>query len=448
VALLSVVAVAGGPTQADLLAEVTGLDVEAVLDGCEAAVLAGLLLEDAQQPGAVILSHDLVRQTLEQSLSTARRLRLHARIAAALQAHGPMSPPEVVEVASHLTRAAPLVGPAAAVPHLVAASDDALLRYAHDQAERHLRTALELLAQVRDPAERAALEGPVRGRLRVLQLTVRGPGATELVDGAVAAPTDAESTLGWLASMIQATVTGRAPWSAAAAETVLSDGALPVAQLSAHFVHGFANHLVGRVLVAHADFEAAEELVADGVNVQIPGFFDGAVTTAGEGALVAHAEGDERRADALLDVAATRSARSEAARLITEQHRLWLAAMRRDVVGARRYAATCRTLAERLDYVAYTYSIDLVDAWAEALLGEPRGPDRADAAFDQYLATGLRIWEPMYLLLRAEAHEAWGGERRARELIMQSRAVEGRTGEVCSSPRLLAWAQALVPLTV
>jgi hypothetical protein len=68
-------------------------------------------------------------------------------------------------------------------------------------------------------------------------------------------------------------------------------------------------------------------------------------------------------------------------------------------------------------------------------------------AFARYVATGLRIWEPMYLLLRAEAHEAWGGERQARELITQSRAVEARTGEVCSSPRLLAWAQALVPLT-
>ena len=41
-------------------------------------MLAGLLLDDAQHPGSFVLSHDLVRQTLEQSLSTARRLRLHA----------------------------------------------------------------------------------------------------------------------------------------------------------------------------------------------------------------------------------------------------------------------------------------------------------------------------------------------------------------------------------
>ena len=156
VALLSVVAVAGGPTPADLLSEVTGLDTDAVLDGCEAAVVAGLLRDDAQHPGSFALSHDLVRQTIEQSLSSARRLRLHARIADVLQRQQPMTPPQIVDLARHLTLAAPLVGAAAAIPHLVAASDDALSRYANDQAEQHLKTALALIPQVRDTTERRA----------------------------------------------------------------------------------------------------------------------------------------------------------------------------------------------------------------------------------------------------------------------------------------------------
>ena len=84
-----------------------------------------------------------------------------------------MGSAQIVEVARHLTLAAPVIGPAAAVPHLLAASDDALSRYAHLEAERHLRTALELISQL--PAfEREALEGPVWARLTVLQLTVRG----------------------------------------------------------------------------------------------------------------------------------------------------------------------------------------------------------------------------------------------------------------------------------
>ena len=229
VALLTVVAVAGGPAQVDLLADVTGLETDAVLDGCEAAVLAGLLLDDAQHPGSFVLSHDLVRQTLEQSLSTARRLRLHARIAEALRKHEPMTSPQVVDVARHLTIAAPVVGPAAAVPYLVAASDDALSRYANDQAEQHLRTALALISQVRNPTERAALEGPVRGRLTFLLLTVRGAQADEPVteEQGVIAPRDAESTIGWLGSMIRATLTGQAPQAAAAAEVILAGEALP-----------------------------------------------------------------------------------------------------------------------------------------------------------------------------------------------------------------------------
>jgi hypothetical protein len=212
-------------------------------------------------------------------------------------------------------------------------------------------------------------------------------------------------------------------------------------------VRGFASHLLGRTDVARADFEASERLALDGVNVQIPGFFDAAVTSAAEGALVAHEEGDEARADALLATAAARAVRSEAALLITRQHRLWLAAMRGDPVAAREHAEACRVLTARLDYAAYTHGVDLVGAWADAVLGDGSGVARADAAFDRYLLSGLCVWEPMYLLLRAEAHGAWGGDEQARDLVTQSRAVEARTGEVCSSPRLLAWAEVLVPST-
>jgi hypothetical protein len=76
-----------------------------------------------------------------------------------------MTSREILDVARHLTLAAPLVGPQSAVPHLQAASYDALSRFANDQAEAHPRTALGLIGQVRDPAQRAELAGPARGRL-------------------------------------------------------------------------------------------------------------------------------------------------------------------------------------------------------------------------------------------------------------------------------------------
>src|SRR5215212_3987636 len=447
VALLTVLAVAGGPADVDLLAKVTGLDPDAVLDGCEAAVLSGLLLDDAQHPGSFVLSHDLVRQTLEQSLSAARRLRLHARIAAVLQKHEPMTSPQLVDVARHLTIAAPVVGAAAAVPYLVAASDDALSRYANDQAEQHLRTAMALISQVRNPTERAALEGPVRGRLTFLLLTVRGTQAVEPVseEPIVIAPGDAESTIGWLGSMIRAIVTGRAPQAALAADVVLTGEAPPVVRFSAHFVRGFASQLMGRITVAREAFDAMEALAEEGVDVQIPGFFAGAVVAAAQAALSAHVGGDERRADALMATAVIRAAGSEQGLVTLAQHQIRLAAMRGDPQLARQYAADCRALADRLDVPVYGHLADLVGRWADAMLGDSSGADRADYAFDQYLASGLGLNIPLYNLLRAEAHLSAGRDLRAEELIRQSRDLEVERGEVCSSPRLLAWAALHVP---
>lgn len=82
VALLTVVSLVAGSAGVGLLAAVTGLEEVAVMDACEAAVLVGLLLDE---PEGFAVSHDLVRQTLVEMLSNARRVRLHARIARALE---------------------------------------------------------------------------------------------------------------------------------------------------------------------------------------------------------------------------------------------------------------------------------------------------------------------------------------------------------------------------
>jgi hypothetical protein len=226
---------------------------------------------------------------------------------------------------------------------------------------------------------------------------------------------------------------------------VLAGEFLPAARFSAHFVKGFASHLTGAISTARQEFEAAEGLVANGVHVQIPGFFDGPVAIAAEAALVAHIDGDESRADGLLTLAETRAAGELSALVVATQHRTWLAAMRGNAPDARRFASECRALAKRLDYGLYGNAAELVAGWADALLGDGVGADRADTAFARYLETGLRMLTPLYLLLRAEAHATSGRMPRARELIRESRAVRSETGEICSSPRLLAWAAQQVP---
>ena len=66
--------------------------------------------------------------------------------------------------------------------------------------------------------------------------------------------------------MIRATLTGQAPEAAAAAEVILAGEALPEARFCAHFVRGFASHLMGRIAVAREAFDEMEGLAAQGVD--------------------------------------------------------------------------------------------------------------------------------------------------------------------------------------
>ena len=170
-ALLNVVALLRLPAEVALLSGVTDLGVEATLDDAEAAVASSLLIEDGVS-GGFTLTHDLVRQTLEETLSTTRRARMHARIAEVMKAVEQESPtmlPEiVVEIARHLVLAESIVGANAAIPYLITVANDARNRSAFHLAERALRTALELSTRVADPAQRAVLQFELRTRL-VLQ---------------------------------------------------------------------------------------------------------------------------------------------------------------------------------------------------------------------------------------------------------------------------------------
>jgi tetratricopeptide (TPR) repeat protein/transcriptional regulator with XRE-family HTH domain len=81
--LLSVAAVAGRVVPHTLLAQVTNSDDEQVLEAVETALEARLLAEDG--PDGYRFTHDLIRETVENGLSAARRRRLHRRIGQALE---------------------------------------------------------------------------------------------------------------------------------------------------------------------------------------------------------------------------------------------------------------------------------------------------------------------------------------------------------------------------
>jgi DNA-binding SARP family transcriptional activator len=448
VALLTLAAVTGGGADVDLLSRVTGLDADAVVDSCESALVAGLLVEDPVLADAFALSHDLVRQTLVESLSTARRIRLHAKVARALQARRDLTPQQIVDVAHHLSVAAPVVGPAAAIPYLVAASEDAVSRFASDRAEQNLRAALDLARQVRDPLERAALERQMEGRLAIFLAYTRGRVLDPHVgDGVRTAPgpRDAESTAGWLGTAIMTGVSGDYAATIAVAERALDGDVLPVAAIAAHYALGWAHFVCGRAEVARREFMAMEELMS-GIGADVPGLFLSVpVTAAGYAALIAHVRGDEREADARMALACARADGSDIGQVNLALLRSWLAGMRRDVEEAVSSADTCIRLSERLDYPLYRPQVRVVRGWADTLMGDAAGAERADAAYVEYYATGVRLFLPFYLLLRAEAYAAIGDAATAARLVVESRVVSADVGDVCLSPRLNAFADALVP---
>ena len=142
--LLSVAAVAGRVVLHSLLAQVTGSDDEQVLEAVETALEARLLAEDG--PDRYRFTHDLIRETVEDGLSAARRRRLHRRIGQALE-HQPGAPAE--SLAFHFSHSGE---DGTAAGYLELAGDQAQQRVAYAAAaEFYAAAAARLEAAGRPP---------------------------------------------------------------------------------------------------------------------------------------------------------------------------------------------------------------------------------------------------------------------------------------------------------
>ncbi|MFB7256707.1 hypothetical protein [Streptomyces nojiriensis] len=140
---LRLAAVAGREAAVALLVRATDGDADQLLDALDAGVTAGLLTEP--RPGTVRFTHALVRDTLEGALTRLRLARMHSRLGRALIALGS---DDVAATAHHLLQAAPVVTADAgtAVHHARLAGEQALRRYAPQNAEVLLTAALGLLS--------------------------------------------------------------------------------------------------------------------------------------------------------------------------------------------------------------------------------------------------------------------------------------------------------------
>jgi DNA-binding SARP family transcriptional activator len=166
-AVLSAAAVVGDAADVGLLVAVTGLSEDAVVDAVDAALGSGLLRADADDTDRVCFLHHLVRSALGDELSGPRRLRLHQRIAHALERRSDAQA-RVIELAEHFLAAAPLGETAAAVRYARQAGDRAAAALDFEHAADYYQRALDLLGDAPDRAMRCDLRrarGEVLNRL-------------------------------------------------------------------------------------------------------------------------------------------------------------------------------------------------------------------------------------------------------------------------------------------
>ena len=180
--VLACAAILGQHLEADLLAGVTGLSPDKLLDCLAPSVTAGLLVTNGEA-GRWRFAHGLVRDAIEADLDLGQRTELHLRAARAFGAiHGEHDGPHLSELAHHLVEAIPTSSRIDAVAALLRAAGWASQHLAPEQAGLDLQRALALVADLPAGPTRDGEELQVQSRIARLLLTTEGYARIRLLD--------------------------------------------------------------------------------------------------------------------------------------------------------------------------------------------------------------------------------------------------------------------------
>jgi DNA-binding SARP family transcriptional activator len=150
-AVLASAAVVGREFSVTMLVGLTGDSGEVIISALEEAVAHGLLVEVPDRVDRFAFGHALIRETLYETGSRARRVRLHQRVGELLA----RSPHEAsaAELAHHFLCAQPVAGHEPAVRYCARAGAVAFAALAYEEAAAHYSRALEALKEAGEDAE-------------------------------------------------------------------------------------------------------------------------------------------------------------------------------------------------------------------------------------------------------------------------------------------------------
>jgi tetratricopeptide (TPR) repeat protein len=158
-AVLSVAAIAGRDFDIDVVAEAASVEVEEALEDIDAAVAAGLVVEDRQRLGWFGFTHALVTEALYEATPRVRRVRRHRRIGAAAARVWAGHAERAAEIARHWLLAVELdpTTAAQASAYAAAAARVADGRLAFEDAATLWRQALTAADLAGDDVDRYSL---------------------------------------------------------------------------------------------------------------------------------------------------------------------------------------------------------------------------------------------------------------------------------------------------
>jgi DNA-binding SARP family transcriptional activator len=442
-AFLTVAAVAGREFGLDLIEAVTGLDDESALDAAEAALLAGLVIEDDRVAGRYRFAHALVRETIYGDISRARRARLHARVVDALMAVRGPEPGSAAELAYHCWQAVPVIGAGRALPHLLRAGEQAVAQLAYETADEQLERALELAGQLPPSPQAAEQEIHIAARLGTVRLVVRGfadPDAAQALARArslaLRAGRRGEPAEGRWALFVSYLIRLELePARELGAELVAlgSERNDPALTSAGHWQVGTVALTRGDIQEAQHHLEHALAASQD-ITPRAAGDAPVELTLLCQGYLgVALAY--QGRVDAALRL--TGQAVSSARRLGDPFGLVfilfcdeWAATVAEAVTRVLDSATEAAALIGKHGFRQWGIGPQFFQGWAEARSGDPRrGEQRIQAALAEMDATGARWFRPFALGLLAEAQLLAGGAAQAGDTLRLATEEAGRLGE-------------------